>query len=154
MLKRALFLLIFFTISCSTNSNISHTRPKLQETDNIIVRAAGFTYEYKMNKLIDMEYYINIRFPDILKVADKYIIIEFQDPTGNKKEQYFSRIFLIRPDNKSLYIKSKKFYGFKNMEIYPIIVKLSEDKNGTEIIESFTQYVRVEFIPQGYKNEM
>lgn len=153
MLKKVLFLLIFFIISCSTNDNIRHTRPKLQKTDNIIVRAAGFNYEYKTNKRIDMEYYINIIFPNISKLVDKYIIIEFQDPIRNRREQYFSEIFPIRAENKSLYVKSKKFYGFKNMEVYPIIIKLSEDKNGNKILESFTQYVRVEFIPQGYKNE-
>lgn len=127
-------------------------KPKLEETNNLVVSSAGFSYDYVQNKKVEMQYYVTIAFPKRENVIGKYIIVEFQDPI--KKEKFYKNTILVRLEDKSVYLKSSKLYGFNNMNSYLVKIALSEDKNGEKVLDKMEQYVRVEYIPQGYLNEV
>lgn len=153
MFKNILLIAVFFVItSCSTMEQNGYIRPKKLQTKNMVVSSNGFIYTHRLGKKIDMQYFIMLKFPMIDEVAGRYIVIEFQDPI--KKDSFTKEILLIKKKEDTMYLKSRKMYGFKNMRSYLIKASLSDDKYGNKILENIEQYTRVEYIPYGYKNEM
>lgn len=153
MFKNIFLTAIFLTLaSCSAMERNGYIRPKKLRTQNMIVSSNGFAYTHRLGKKIDMQYSLTLRFPNIDEVAGKYIVVEYQDPV--KKDKFTNEIILIRKKEDTIYLKSKRFYGFKNMRSYLVKISLSDDKYSNKILENIDQYTRVEYIPQGYENRM
>lgn len=153
MIKKVLFVFLFiFLVSCNKMVEKGYISPKKQETETMIVSSNGFRYDYRQNMKVDMIYYITIKFKNINEVVGKYLMVEFQDP--NKPDKFYKYILPIFKDDKNMYIKSEKLYGFQNMKTYMTKVALVNNNNGDKILDSFIQYNRVEYIPQGWKNVM
>ena len=118
----------------------------------MVVSSNGFRYTYRQNMKVDMTYYITIKFKNINSVIGNYIMVEFQDP--QKSDKFYKYILPILKDDRVMYIKSEKLYGFKNMRSYLTKAALVNNNKGDKILDSFEQYNRVEYIPSGWKNEM
>ncbi len=153
MNKKILLLLLFiFTVSCSKMAKNGYIRPKMQETATMTVTSNGFRYTYRQNMKVDMTYYITVKFNDINNVVGNYLMVEFQDP--KKLDRFYKYIIPILKDDRIMYVKSEKLYGFKNMRSYLTKVALVNNNKGDKTLDSFEQYNRVEYIPGGWKNEM
>ena len=153
MIKKLLIIFLFvLTTSCAKMTEKGYIKPKMQETANMVVSSNGFRYTYRQNMKVDMTYYITIKFKNINSVIGNYIMVEFQDP--QKPDKFYKYILPILKDDRVMYIKSEKLYGFKNMRSYLTKVALVNNNKGDKILDSFEQYNRVEYIPSGWKNEM
>ena len=153
MIKKLLIIFLFvLTTSCAKMTEKGYIKPKMQETANMVVSSNGFRYTYRQNMKVDMTYYITIKFKNINSVIGNYIMIEFQDP--QKLNKFYKYILPILKDDRVMYIKSEKLYGFKNMRSYLTKVALVNNNKGDKILDSFEQYNRVEYIPSGWRNEM
>lgn len=151
-IKILTILLFIFMISCSGMVKNGYIQPDMQETATMTVTSNGFRYNYRQNMKVDMVYYITVKFKDMNNVVGKYLMVEFQDP--KKSEKFYKYILPITKDDRNMYIKSEKLYGFKNMKTYLTKVSLVNNNKADKIIDLFDQYNRVEYIPSGWKNEM
>lgn len=129
-----------------------YIKPKKQKTEDITVMFNGFKYDYKFNKRVDIKYFIVLKFKDPQDFFDKYIIAYFQDPV--KPEKFIKKVIPIVKGSYIVYVESDNMYGFKNMRSYLTKIQIADTNTGERIFDSIDQYSRVEYIPDGYKNEI
>ena len=152
MKKLLVIIFALFVISCNSMVRNGKIKPKKQKSNEMIVMSNGFKYNYRMNRRIDINYYIVIKFKNIRNVIGDYLIVEFQDP--EKPTKFYSQTLPITKDDVIMHIESEKLYGLKNMHSYITNLKIVNNNKGDEVLDSIKQYSRVEYKPFDYKNQM
>ena len=155
MKKIFLIFISLFIFSCEDyriyREKKGYVAPKLLNTDSFYVYFAGFDFRYRLNKKIDLQYVVTLKFYDTRNINGKYIIIEYQNP--QKKDNNFEKeIVLIDKKTHILKLKSNLMYGMKQYDVYTVKIKLANDQYGHQVNEEIEQRVRVDCIPTGFKN--
>ena len=155
MKKIFLIFISLFIFSCEDyriyREKKGYIAPKLLNTDSFYVHFAGFDFRYRLNKKIDLQYVVSLKFYDTRNINGKYIIIEYQNP--QKRDNNFEKeIVLIDKKTHILKLKSNLMYGMKQYDVYTVKIKLANDQYGHQVNEEIEQRVRVDCIPAGFKN--
>lgn len=137
-----LSLLSILTIGCSTSSLESGgwVTPKPQASKSMNVTMGGFEVD-KQTKSIKL--FINAELtstPD----AGRFVRITF--PVGATKKPGETKVLPITK-KKDYDAVSGPLTGLKYYDSYPVIIQITSDSAGSQVLEEITQYVRFELHP-------
>lgn len=146
-MKKILPLLLILSIASCSRSQLEKSGwlpPTYQKSKSIEVSGAAFAID---NSTAEIKYYLDLK---ILNKGSEWVIVNFEDPQN--RENFLKKIYSIQPEQTSIKLTSDAVYGARNFQSYEAKILLSKDKDGNEIKDSISQYVRAYRIPQKLVN--
>ena len=141
-MKTLLALLSLLAIGCSTSPLESGgwVPPKPQASKSMKVTMGGFEVD-KQTKAIKL--FINTELTSTPEAAS-FVRIIF--PIGSTKKPGETKVLSITK-KKDYEAVSGPMTGLKYYDSYPVVIQITSDSAGSQVLEEITQYVRFELHP-------
>ena len=114
-------------------------QPEAQKSKSMEVEIGGFETSGKGA----MKLFVGIQIKSIPNEAH-YLRIFFPDARTKKSKE--ARVIRLK-GTKSYTAKSSPMKGLKYLDAYPVVIQLTSDREGRQVIEQLTQYVRFQLPP-------
>ena len=141
-MKTLLALLSLLAIGCSTSSLESGgwVPPKPQASKSMKVTMGGFEVD-KQTKSIKL--FIS---SELTSKPDSGRFVRITFPVGSTKKPGETKVLPIT-QKKDYDAVSGPMTGLKYYDSYPVLIQITSDSAGTQVMEEITQYVRFELHP-------
>ncbi len=146
-MKKILHLLLILSIASCSRSQLEKSGwlpPTYQKSKSIEVSGAAFAID---NSAAEIKYYLDLK---LLNKGSEWAIVNFEDPQN--RGNFLKKIYSIQPEQTSIKLTSDAVYGARNFQSYEAKIFLSKDKDGNEVNDFISQYVRAYGIPQKLVN--
>lgn len=141
MKKLLIFTILISLFSCSRASleKGGWVPPTYQKSKLMEISAAAFAD----NSAAEIKYYLDLKL--LNNHESEWLIINFEDP--QHRGNFLKKIYPIQLKQTSIKLFSDEVFGVQNFRSYEAKILLSKDKNGENIVDSMSQYVRAYKIP-------